>query len=292
MEHFLTKLIHGVTDQSRQSVHRRFIKFSKGAFPNGGPVVRMKVSKKNNLAINGSFEYEDLIGYYVATHLSDGSCKVGGNIYTQPRVSLDSLQDRLKELSLSDGWVRGKRGLKNLFVFPMDLALSPQELIKIYENLTNDCYLLLSITPEKGKEWVFKSGEKIPPLKKTFGKAEPFTTCKPETKLKCKNAELCEKSGICITQRTKFCRTKTSSLNTEEVTDILELFLPDFPELRPTFTELLLINQYTITGFIFPEDKDSLSSKEIREKIKKVGFIERIVYIDNKMHSNKVEFTV
>lgn len=287
MKHFLTKLIQGESDQS---VHRRFIKFSKGAYPNGGPVLRVKATKKKTLAVNTSFEYEDLLGFFLASNLPDGTYKVGGNIYTQPRVELDWIQNELEEVSLSDGWEKGKRALKKLMVRPMDLDLSPHEIRQIFDKLSATCFLLLTINPEKGKEWTFKAEEKIPPLKKTFGKADPYSECKPDKRIKCKNAELCQKTGICINDRTKFCRIKTGYL--EAFAEFLELFIPDFPQLHRSFTELLIVNQYTINKLIFPEDKDSLSSQELREKIKKAGFIERIVYVDDKIHSNKVEFTV
>ncbi len=287
MKHFLTKLIQNKPDPS---VHRRFIKFSKGEFPNGGPVLRVKTTKKKTLAINGSFEYEDLVGYYVASNLPNENFNVGGNIYTQPRVQLDWLQEDLEELSLDGGWEKGKRDLKKLFVRPMNLNLTPEKITRIYEKLAPTCFLLLTFNPEKGKEWTFKTGEKIPPLKKTFGKADPYAGCKPDKRVKCKDADLCQKSGICISDRTKFFRVKTGYL--EEFTEFFELFLPDFPEIHQSFNELLIVNQYTINGLVFPENKESLSSQELREKIKKAGFVERIVYVDGKMHTKKVDFTV
>ncbi|MHA1651261.1 MAG: hypothetical protein ACTSYB_13795 [Candidatus Helarchaeota archaeon] len=293
MEHFLTKIIRNTVGQNDPDVHRRFVKFSKGSFPNGGPVLKVKATKKKNLTINGSFEYEDLIGYFVATHLPEDFYKIEGTIYTQPRVSLESIQKDLNELGLQDGWVQGKRELKNLFMLPMNLVLTPHDIVQIYDKLAENCFLLLTITPSKGgKEWALKTDKKIPPLKKTFGKAEPYTTCKPETKIKCKVAELCKTTGICIKERTNFCRTKTSQLSDDEIKHFMELFLPDFPNLGSSFTDLLLINKYTITEFEMPEDKDSLSPRELREKIKRKGYLERIVYMDKELYSNKVEFIV
>ena len=287
MKHFLSKLIEGEADRS---VHRRFIKFSKGEFPNGGPVLRVKATKKKTLAINGSFEYEDLVGYYTARNSPDGTYNVGGNIYTQPRVELNWIQKELEDLALDGGWEKGKRDLRKLFVRPMNIELTPEEITQIYDKLAPTCYLLLTITPEKGKEWNFKSADKIPPLKKTFGKADPYAECKPDKRAKCKDAELCQKTGICITERTRFFGVKTGYL--EDFAELWELFIPDFPELHRSFNELLIINQYTISNMILPENKDSLSSQELREKVKKEGFIERVVYIDNKLHSKKVDFTV
>jgi hypothetical protein len=286
MKHYLTKLIDKAADES---THRRFIKFSKGTFPNGGPVLNV-LNKKNMLTINGSFEYEDLIGYFVAVHLPDSSYKVTGNIYTQPRVSLDSIQDKLAGLPLDREWEPGKRDLKKLFMYPMNSTFTPREIIQIYDRLSDDCFLLLSIAPEKGKDWAVKTDDKIPPLKKTFGKVDPFTDCKEEKKVKCKNVVLCEKTGICLADRTKFCKTKTSQLKTEELDHFMKLFIPDFPDLPQTFNELLIVNNYEISDFYFPENKDSLPPQELREKIKKVGVIERTVYIDEEIHSKKVEF--
>ncbi len=300
MEHFITSIIRGTVDQRMKSVHRRFVKFSKGEFPNGGPVLQVSSTKQRNLTMNGSFEYEDLVGYYVATQMPSDSCKIGGSIYTQPRVSIDFIQDILESLSLGDGWEQGKRDLKNLFVRSMNSSISKKDLVQIYDKLAETCYLLFIISPPQGKLWEFKCDDKIPPLKKTFGKAEPYAECKPDTQLKCKTAALCEKTGICIKDRTKFCRTKTGALDDEEFKRFKEIFLPDFPKVSDDFSELLLVNKYTITNLI-PDEKELLENKknltpteikELREKIKKVGFIERIVYIDDEMLSNKVEFTV
>ncbi|MHA1266224.1 MAG: hypothetical protein ACTSRS_13410 [Candidatus Helarchaeota archaeon] len=289
MKHFITKLIEGTTDTSTS---RRFKKFSKGEYPDGGPVLKVKVTKNNKFTMNASFEYEDLMGYFVATHLPEGEYNLKGSIYTQPRVTLDSIEESLKFLSMSDGWEKGKRDLKNLFVYKINLNSSPQEICKVYEFLADYCYLLLNITPSKGIDWVFKSAEKIPPLKKTFGKGEPYTNCKPEKREKCKNAELCQETGICITDRIKFCKIKTPPLTEEAIKDFFKFFLPDFPQIQQSFTELLLINQYTITDFIFPEDKESLDAKELREKIKRVGYINRIVHINKTIYSNRIDFIV
>lgn len=287
MKHFLTKIIQNEPDPS---VHRRFIKFSKGEYPNGGPILRIKATKSKNLSINGSFEYEDLIGFFIACNLPEGSYLVGGNIYTQPRVELDWIQKDLEELSLENGWKPGKRDLKKLMVRPMNENLAPKEIFQMYEKLSSNCFLLLTITPEKGKDWAFKTNDKIPPLKKTFGKIDPYEECKPDKRIKCKDADSCEKSGICITDRTKFFRVKTGSL--KDFTNFFELILPDFPELNQDFSELLIVNQYTIDELIFPENKETISAHELREKIKKVGFIERIVYLDEKKYAKKMDFTV
>ena len=289
MKHFLAKIIQGKLDAS---VHRRFVKFSKGTFPNGGPVVRVKSTKAGNLTIRSSFEYEDLIGYFIVSQLPDNAYKVGGTIYTQPRVALDDIQDKLDQLDLQEGWEKGKRDLKNLFVHPMDTTLPPQEINQLYDILADDCFLFLNIAPPKGKDWQLKTGDKIPPLKKTFGKADPYRECKPDKRIKCKNADLCKMTGICITERTKFCSTKTGPLSPEDLGKFFELFIPDFPEFHQPFTELFIVNQYTINEFIFPENKDSLPPKELREKIKRTGWLERIVYLDDKTDSKKTEFTV
>jgi len=290
MNHFITKIISGVADQS---THRRFIKFSKGDFPEGGPVVRIK-AKKNSLTLSASFEYEDLIGYFVASHLPEGSYKVQGTLYTQPHVELEEVQGKLAKVSLPGDWEPGKRDLKNLFIYSLNAALTPTEIVQLYDNLADECYLLVTLSGNS--DWKFKADSKMPKLKKIFGKAEPFESCNPDTKVKCKNTELCEKTGICITERTKFCNAKTPALTTEAMEDFFKLVFPDFPELVlpdfPGFNEIFLVNKYSITGLLFPEDKDSISTKDLREKIKKVGVLERVVYMDDQVFSKKVDFAV
>jgi hypothetical protein len=240
--------------------------------------------------LSGSFEYEDLIGYFIASHLPEGSYKVEGSMYTQPHVELEEIQGKLRNVSLPGEWEQGKRDLKNLYIYSMKGTLTPPELVQLYDNLADDCYLLIAITGSS--EWKFKADPKMPKLKKMFGKTEPFESCNPDTKVKCKNTELCEKTGICITERTKFCNAKTPAMSSQEMEEFFQLMLPDFLELPRAFNELFLVNKYTITDFVFPEDKESISPRDLREKIKRVGVLERVVFMDDQVFSKKVDFTV
>ncbi|MFX0137446.1 MAG: hypothetical protein ACFFDN_27650, partial [Candidatus Hodarchaeota archaeon] len=72
-----------------------------------------------------------------------------------------------------------------------------------------------------------------------------------------------------------------------------DLFMPDFNgKIPPNFTELVLANQYMIEEFEDPPNKDKLSPKELRENIIKKGYINRILMIDKKDITNKVNFKI
>lgn len=279
--HFINKIIEQNVDQS---VHNRFVKFSKGTYKNGGPVIVVKVGKNFKLNINSSHEYEDQIGLFMSSILPGGQYSVIGNIYTQPRVSPDNIS-----IDIEGPWQRGKRDLKSLSFKMVNTQMQPDEIQRLYENLMDQCYILLSIMPSSGKIWSMNTKEVVPSLKKIQDKT-PLDTCKPETQAKCKNIDFCSENGICIKKRVGFCKAKTGPLNGEAMQAFRKAFLKDFLDIPQDFTELKLVNQYQINNLIFPPNKEDLTSKEIREQTKRAGIINRILYLDGKKYENPIDF--
>ncbi|MHA1379260.1 MAG: hypothetical protein ACTSRG_12830 [Candidatus Helarchaeota archaeon] len=286
--HFLNKIIQGKPDES---VHRRFIKFSKGLFMNGGPVLKAKLTKNGVLQLYGSYEYEDLIGEFISNHLPDGNFKIVGIIFTQPHSQLEQCQSLASSMGLTGTWEKGKRDLKNLHLLTVNQELSNAEIKEIYFKLADLCTILLSITPQSGKAWKLTTKNKIPSLKKK--QDEPMPKCKPDKAEKCKYLSFCEKNGVCINDRIGFVKVKTDKLDEKGITDFKNLFLPDFEgQIPEKFTEFVLINQYMIEGFIDPPDKEKLSAREYREQIIKKGYINRILLIDKKEITSKINFEI
>ncbi|NVM00713.1 MAG: hypothetical protein HWN67_00135 [Candidatus Helarchaeota archaeon] len=286
--HFLNKIIKGQIDDA---VHRKFIKFSKGLFMNGGPVLLAKLAKNKILSLNASFDYEDLIGEFTTNHLPDGNYKLNGVIYTQPRVPLTDCEALANSLGLNGNWERGKRDLRNLHLLNINEEKLNSEIKEIYPKLSEFCTLLLNITPISGKAWKFTTKDKIPSLKKL--QDTPMPNCKPDKAEKCKYLKFCEKNGICVNSRIGFVKVKTDKLDEKSIKDFNDLFIPDFNgKVQSNFTELVLANQYMIENFEDPPNKDKLTSKELREKIIKKGYINRILLIDKKEIVNKVEFKI
>jgi len=258
---------------------------------NGGPVLVAKLAKNNVLSLNASFEYEDLIGEFTTNHLPDGNYKVNGSIYTQPHAPLTECETIANSLGLNGNWDQGKRDLRKLYLLNINEEKSKPEINEIYSKLSDSCIILLNITPKSGKAWKFTTKDKIPSLKKL--QDAPMPTCKPDKAESCDYLKFCEKYGICVSSRIGFVKIKTDKLNDAAIKNFKDLFIPDFNEKVPaTFSELILANQYMIEDFEDPPDKDKLSSKDLREKIIKKGFINRVLMIDKKDITNKVDFKI
>ncbi len=258
---------------------------------NGGPVLLAKKAKNNVLSLNASFDYEDLIGEFTTNHLPDGNYKLTGLIYTQPRVPLTECETLANSIGLNSNWEQGKRDLRKLYLLNINEDKKNSEIKEIYSKLNEICTLLLNITPKSGKVWKLTTKDKIPSLKKL--QDTPMPNCKPDKAEKCNYLKFCEKNGICVNSRIGFVKVKTDKLDEKSIKDFIDLFTPDFNGKVPTdFTELVLANQYMIEDFEDPPNKDKLKPKELREKIIKKGFINRILLIDKKEIVNKVEFKV
>jgi hypothetical protein len=256
---------------------------------NGGPVLLAKIAKNKALSLSASFDYEDLIGEFTTNHLPDGNYKLNGVIYTQPRVPITECEALTNSSGLNGNWERGKRDLRNLHLLNVNEEKNNSDIKEIYPKLSEFCVLLLNITPKSGKVWKLTTKDKIPSLKKL--QDSPMPKCKPDKAEKCNYLKFCEKYGICVNSRIGFVKVKTDKLEEKSIKDFIDLFIPDFNGKIPSnFTELVLANQYMIEDFEDPPNKDKLTSKELREKIIKKGYIKRILMIDKKEIVNKVDF--
>ncbi|MHA1784000.1 MAG: hypothetical protein ACTSVY_09760 [Candidatus Helarchaeota archaeon] len=282
--HFINKIIHDKVDNS---VHNRFVKFSKGTFNNGGPVLVIKASAGNkSWSFNSSYEYEDQIGVFYGNTAPEETYSVKGTIYTLPRVKLDEVP-----LFNDRNWTQGKRDLKALHFTELNEKLDLKEILKIYDELNPYCAILLNILPSQGKNWTFKTKDKIPSIKKLQDK-NPLEECKEEKQNKCKFKVQCETTGVCVDKRIGFAKLKTGQLDDKAVKLFYELFIPDFKDIPSKFKELCLINSYQIDKIELPPNKDKLTPREMREKAKKIGKIKRLLWLDGKTFSTEISFSV
>ena len=282
--HFINKIINQVVDDS---VHNRFVKFSKGLFKNGGPVLTLKSTSGNkSWSFNSSFEYEDQIGMFFCKTAPEETYTVKGSIYTLPRVNLDDIpmfKDR--------NWMQGKRDLKKLQFIMFDEEQELKQISNIYNELNQYCAILLNIAPLKGKTWKLVTKDTIPSLKSIQDK-NPLQECKDDKQEKCKNRDLCEKTGVCIEKRIGFAKLKTGPIDKNGVEEFFKLFLPDFDKVPHSFKDLRLINSYHVEKIELPSNQDKLSPKDIRIMAKKVGKINRLLSIDGKIFESIIPFNV
>ena len=282
--HFINKIINEKVDKS---VHDRFVKFSKGLFKNGGPVLTLKSTSGNkSWSFNSSYEYEDQIGMFFSKTAPEDTYSVKGSIYTLPRVDLDELPI-LKDRN----WEQGKRDLKQLHFTTFDEDQNLNEISDIYEKLNPFCAILLNIAPSKGKAWKLVTKDKIPSLKSIQDK-NPLQECKDDKQEKCNNRDICEKTGVCIETRIGFAKLKTGPIEDKGVEDFFNLFLPDFDKVPRSFKEIRLINSYEVEKIELPKNTGDLKPKEIRIMAKKVGKIKRILSIDGKIFESEIPFNV
>ncbi|NHI94626.1 MAG: hypothetical protein EAX96_19195 [Candidatus Lokiarchaeota archaeon] len=282
--HFINKIINQKADNF---VHDRFVKFSKGQFKNGGPVLSLKSTAGNkSWSFNASYEYEDQIGIFFGLSAPEGAYIVKGSIYTLPRISLEEIpifKDRT--------WLEGKRDLKQLHYITLDEEMDIKQISELYEKLNPYCAILLTIAPSKGKTWKFVTKDKIPSLKSIQDK-DPLQECKDDKQEKCNDRGICEKTGVCIEKRIGFAKLKTGPIDDKGVESFFKLFLPDFNNIPHSFKEIRLINSYNIDEIKLPENKNALNSKDLRLQAKKIGKIKRILWVDDKFFETEIPFSV
>ena len=280
--HYINKIIDQNFDKF---VHERFVKFSKGLFKNGGPLLHVKATTGNkSWNINSSYEYEDQIGVFFGKTAPNESYNVSGALYTLPRMKIQDMpmyQDK--------NWQQGKRDLKNLHFLMIEESQELSQISEIYDTLSPYCAMLLNVSPAKGKNWVMKTKDKIPSLKSIQDK-DPLQECKPEKQEKCKVIDLCTKTGVCFQQRLGFSKLKTGPIDDSAVKMFFDLFLPDFPDVPRKFTEIRLINSVLIEKIELPENKSELNPKELRIAAIKTGKLKRFLWVDGKPFDSVVEF--
>lgn len=253
MMHFTLKLALGKADET---VHRRLVKYSKGEFE--GAAVEVNIKGKM-MAINGSPEYEDLIGWILVQHAPDQmDLKVSGKIKCAEdqtevfrNAGLDTKTDKKK----------GKGTYEAKFI---ENVIAAGKLRDIYSKLATTCVILLSVKPVSGgREWSMST-------KKDYPRPSP----KGESK----------------GPGTDFCKA-TLPASSELTKDVLSDVVPDFKdEIQGSFKQLKVGNRFKISEVVLPEGNEKLSFSEIRLKAKKKGTLVRKITVDGIERSKETEF--
>jgi hypothetical protein len=254
MSHFTSKLALGKPDDA---VHMKLIKFSKGDFD--GPVIEASVKGKS-LSINGSAEYEDIIGYILASLAPPQlELKVTGSV-----ASKDDQSERLKGIGLDVGMKRPKGKARYEAKIP-EKTLPAAKLKDLYSQLMGETIILLTVKPVSGgKEWSMTTKKSYP---------------RPATKGDQKGPD------------TDFCKA-VLPVSDEATRMVFAEIIPDFADLQQsTFKQLMVSNRYRITGVILPENKERLDFAEVRTKAKRKGVLVRKAVVDGKELTKEVEFS-
>jgi hypothetical protein len=254
MSHFTSKLALGRPDNA---VHMKLIKFSKGDFD--GPVIEVS-AKGKSLTMNGSAEYEDLIGSILANLApAQLELKISGSV-----ASNEDQSEILRSIGLDLSMKRHK-GKSRYEVKIVEKTLPAERLRDLYSKLMGESTILLTVKPVLGgKDWSMSTKKSYP---------------RPPTKGDLKGPD------------TGFCKA-TVPASEEGTRLVLSEIVPDFTNLlQSTFRLLRVSNHYRITDVILPENKEKLGFAEVRIKAKRKGLLARRVSIDGKEYTKEVEFS-
>ncbi|MHA1594033.1 MAG: hypothetical protein ACTSXJ_03950 [Candidatus Baldrarchaeia archaeon] len=252
-KHFLTKLVTGKTDDF---VKKRMLRYGKGTFD--GPAIHV-VERRSAITLEGSFLYEDLIGFLALKSLPpDANVDVSGNVF-----SPEDIRSYLKGLGLS---VKTGRKSGVLLKYNVSGKIPVSELLRLYEGLSTRCYLLLSFTYTDEAKVTLKCRKTLPSWKE-----EVETT---------------------IEKKIKFCSAKVPV--SSEVKDlIISEVIPDFAEeIEGDAKELMLRNTIIVERIIIPEELKGLPSSELRVKAIREGKILRSLRVDDKILEKEIKFSL
>jgi hypothetical protein len=253
MSHFTSKLALGKPDHV---VHQKLVKFSKGNFD--GPVIEVN-AKGKTLIMNGSAEYEDIIGWIMASLAPPQlELKITGSIKSNEDES-----ETLRSLGL-DLRMKKPKGKSRYEVKIGEKTLVAEKLKDLYSSLMEESIILLTVKPiPGGKEWSMSTKKSYP---------------RPAMKGDLKGPD------------TDFCKA-VIPVSEEAIKTVLSEVAPDFADVvERSFKQLRVVNLYQISDVILPENEQNLDFAEVRTKAKRKGLLIRKVSVDGKEFTKEVEF--
>jgi hypothetical protein len=222
----------------------------------------MEVSAKGKtLSMNGSAEYEDIIGSLLANLAPlQMEFKISGSL-----TSSEDRSDVLRNLGL-DLTMKRSKAKSRYEVKISERTLPTEKLRDLYYKLMGKSVILLTAKPVSGsKEWSMSCKKSYP---------------RPGMKGELKGPD------------TDFCKAIVPASD-GALRAVMSEVLPDFSELvHSPFKQLRLSNLYRITDIVLPENKQNLGFSEVRTKAKRKGLLIRKVSVDGQEFSREVDFCV
>jgi hypothetical protein len=260
---FISKIVKKSTYDSPHEevpdVHRRFVKYSRGAFV--GPGTKIKITKPK-ITIKSSFDYDDAM-LTTALKIADidtidaTGAIISGDDFTEIMDKYDLLPNN--QVIASKGQTKNyKIELKQA------TEINKDNLIKATSELFNIAYVLLSFA-SKDKSISLKSKAKPPtPSKKDPDEDDPD-------------------------KRLNFA-TLTVPNTPENLKIIQEIFIPEGSVKISNPKEITIENNYEIEDLEMP--KNEKDSKMIRVKTKRKGKLKRLITVDGKEHVFEYQMVV
>lgn len=224
-------------------VHQAFLRYGKGE--HDGPAAEITLTKTGKVKVQSTYLYQELVASVFLSLAPVETITISGVVIGSEKVDED-----LMALGIEAGPLRKVRQAKG-YTSKIAGDYSRKQISNLYEEIGATGYILCTLTA--GKEWTHKAKTKIP---------DPRSTATVDAQM-------------------KFCTTRVPAKTT--FTDQLaKELVPDFyTNIPQDFTQLKINNVFNIKGFIFPANRDELTSKELRLKTKRNMIIHRTLLVDD-----------
>ncbi|MHA1754356.1 MAG: hypothetical protein ACTSYR_02435 [Candidatus Odinarchaeia archaeon] len=215
-----------------------------------GPVIEIK-QRGSKINISADYEYAKFSQYFFTSWHKAENFKVKGTIFiTKEAASSISM---LKDKTIKKS--------KQLYTVAIDGIYEKDKLLELYTN--DDVFtMLLSITPSGQFVSKIKTKSRIP---------------KPKI-------EKSDKPPVFIKLTLDLRELSDTSINP------IEFFAPESTVSSTSIGNIRIENDFTITELIFPPDKDKLTSSELRLKVRRKGYLTRVLKINGKVISKQYNF--
>lgn len=225
------------------ALHRTFLRYGKGDYD--GPAAEISITKAGKIKVKSNYQFQDFFGSILLKLVPAEFLTVSGII-----LGYEPLDDAVSSTGITAApFTRKKR--TQLYQTSLSGTYAKNHLISLYEQIGEVAFLFCTLSAEAG--WLHKSKIKLPSAQKDMP----------------------------VKDQLKFSRTKIPA-GSNFLEELLPLLVPDFEENLPTsFSSLRLVNIYLIDELVFPENREQLSSTELRLKTKRKGRLHRTLIVDD-----------
>ncbi len=226
-----------------EALHRTFLRYGKGDYD--GPAAEISVTKAGKVKVKSNYQFQDFFGSILLKLVPTEFLSVSGVI-----LGYEPLDDAVYSTGITVApFTRKKR--TQLYQTALSGTYAKNNLISLYEQIGEVAFLFCNLSAETG--WAHKSKTKLPSARKE----------------------------IPLEDQLKFSSTKIPA-GSNFLEELLPLLVPDFKENIPAyFSSLRLVNLYLIDELVFPDNREQLSSTELRLKTKRRGRLHRALIIDD-----------
>ena len=226
-----------------EAVHRTFLRYGKGDYD--GPAAEISITKAGKVRAKSNYQFQDFFASLLLKTVPVESISVSGII-----LGYEPLEDSISSTGITTTPFTRKKRTK-LYQAPLSGTFPKNQLVSLYEKIGEIAFLFCTLTAENG--WRHKSKTKLPSAQKEIPVAEQL----------------------------KFSSTAVPA-GSNFLEELLPLLVPDFKdELPSSFSSLRLVNIYLIDELVFPENRDELSSAELRIMTKRKGRLHRTLSVDD-----------